>query len=53
MKTKEELKELKQEFESLTNKLSELTQEELKLVTGGVVNPNANLYFVAENLAIK
>ena len=34
-KTKEELNELKKEFETLTNKLSELTQEELALVTGG------------------
>ena len=35
MKTKEELNTLKQEFESLTNKLQELTDDELKLVIGG------------------
>ncbi|MBQ0036212.1 MAG: class IIb bacteriocin, lactobin A/cerein 7B family, partial [Firmicutes bacterium] len=34
-KTKEELNELKQEFEALTFKLKELTDEELKIVTGG------------------
>ena len=34
-KTKEELKELKQEFETLNNKLKELTEDELKQVTGG------------------
>ena len=34
-KTKEELKELKEEYESLTTKLKELTEEELLLVTGG------------------
>lgn len=35
MKTQEELNELKQEFETLTNKLKELTDEELKEVAGG------------------
>lgn len=35
-KTKEELDQLKQECESLTNKLKELTDDELKQVTGGV-----------------
>lgn len=34
-KTKEELNALKQEFESLTNKLKELTDDELMQVTGG------------------
>ena len=34
-KTKEELNELKQEYETLTTKLKELTDEELKEVTGG------------------
>lgn len=35
MKTQEELNELKQEFETLTNKLKELTDEELNEVAGG------------------
>lgn len=34
-KTKEELIHLRTEYETLTNKLKELTSEELKLVTGG------------------
>ncbi|MBQ0036051.1 MAG: hypothetical protein KBT35_03925 [Firmicutes bacterium] len=36
MKTKEELNELKQELETFGNKLQELSDEELSLVTGGV-----------------
>lgn len=35
MKTKEELNAIKEEFEALNKKLAELTDEELKLVTGG------------------
>lgn len=35
MKTKEELKELKEEYENLTSKLKELSEDELILVTGG------------------
>lgn len=35
MKTKEELKELKKEYENLTSKLKELSEDELILVTGG------------------
>ena len=35
-KTQEELNQLKKEFEVLSNKLKELTEDELKLVTGGV-----------------
>ena len=34
-KTKEELNALKQEFESLSSKLAELSEEELSQVTGG------------------
>ena len=34
-KTKEELNTLKTEFESLTTKLKELTEDELEQVTGG------------------
>ena len=35
-KKQEELIELKKEYEALNNKLQELTEDELKLVTGGV-----------------
>lgn len=35
MKTKEELNELKIEYESLSRKFAELTEGELELVTGG------------------
>lgn len=35
MKTQEELNQLKQEYESLTAKLSELSEDELNQVTGG------------------
>ena len=34
-KTQEELKALKEEYEALSNKLKELTDEELNEVTGG------------------
>ena len=36
MKTKEELNELRTEFESLNAKLAELSDEELKTVAGGI-----------------
>lgn len=36
MKTKEELDAIKEEIASLNKKLSELSEEELKEVTGGV-----------------
>ena len=35
-KTKEELNQLKQEYETLTNKLKELSEDELMIVTGGI-----------------
>lgn len=35
MKTKEELKQLKEEYELINNKLKELSEEELKQVAGG------------------
>ena len=35
-KTQEELKELKTEYETLNNKLKELSDDELKVVTGGL-----------------
>ena len=37
-KTQEELKQIKLEFETLTNKLKELSIDELKQVTGGAIN---------------
>ena len=38
MKTKEELNTFKEEVETLNKKLAELTEEELKQVTGGVAS---------------
>ena len=40
-KTQEELNQLKQEYESLATKLQELTEDELKQVTGGVAYDDA------------
>ena len=49
-KTQKELKELKTEYETLNNKLKELTEEELSVVTGG----NAKwAYIVGSALAFK
>ena len=39
-KTKEELQQLKTEYETLTNKLKELTEEEIQIVVGGGFQPN-------------
>lgn len=39
MKTQEELKALKEEYRTLKTKLQELTDEELKQVTGGFEFP--------------
>ena len=39
MKTKEELNALKKEVEALNKKLAELSEDELKQVTGGVTVP--------------
>ena len=41
MKTPEELKELKEEVETLNKKLAELTDEELEQVTGGFIETPA------------
>ena len=50
MKTQEELNTLKVEYETLNNKLKELTEEELSEVTGG----NAKwAYIVGSALAFK
>ena len=43
MKTKEELKELKNEYETLNNKLKELTEDELKEVVGGTIGDWQNI----------
>ena len=40
MKTKEELNEIKEEVETLNEKLHELTEEELAQVTGGAAAPS-------------
>ena len=40
-KTQEELNALKQEYETVTNKLQELTENELSEVTGGSFDTNA------------
>ena len=37
MKTKEELNALKEEVETVSRKLHELTEEELSLVSGGII----------------
>ena len=44
-KTKEELNQLKQELESLTNKLEELAEDELMKVTGGVKPAQTHSWF--------
>ena len=46
MKTKEELKALKEEVETVSKKLHELTEEELAQVSGGVLSV-ANLNNIA------
>ena len=43
MKTTEELNELKEEVETLNEKLRELTDEELEQVVGGAANPFADV----------
>ena len=51
MKTKEELNVLKEEIESVNEKLHELTPEELELVTGGLAHGSEHA--VAPVLATK
>ena len=43
-KTQEELNQLKDEYETLTNKLKELTEDELKQVVGGIPGGGQNVY---------
>ena len=45
MKTKEELKALKEEAETLNKKLHELTEEELAQVSGGVLPDGGKIVF--------
>ncbi len=42
MKTREELNVLKKEVETLNKKLAELSEDELKQVTGGILPPGSN-----------
>ena len=50
-KTKEELEQLKKEFEELIEKLGDLTEEELEKITGGTYrkeigsDKNAKIYY--------
>ena len=50
MKTKEELNAIKEEVETLNKKLAELSEEELKQVTGGTQNPYDN-YFSKDSVS--
>ena len=43
-KTKEELTKLKTEYETLTNKLNELSEDELGYVTGGNVGGSMSIF---------
>ena len=47
-KTQEELKQLKIEYETLNNKLKELNEEELKVVTGG--EPSSGEYGIGNSI---
>ena len=49
MKTKEELKALKEEVEALSAKLRELSEEELKQVSGGWCCRDIEIFFDPEN----
>ena len=44
MKTKEELKALKEEVETINKKLAELSEEELEQVSGGVPRGKIRLF---------
>ena len=49
MKTKEELNALKNEVKDLNAKLAELSEDELKEVTGGVIDLSRERDFEIEN----
>ena len=51
MKSKEELNELKEEVETLDEKLHELTEEELAQVTGGA-SPQKDILYIGALLKI-
>ena len=44
MKTKEELNQIKEEYVELNKKLAELSEEELKQVTGGTIGRMDNVF---------
>ena len=50
MKTADELKELKEEVETLNRKLHELTDEELAQVTGGLAQPSGTDFWGSKSL---
>ena len=50
MKTKEELNELKEEVETVNEKLHELTDEELAQVTGGRRGGKAQVYLALNTI---
>ena len=49
-KTQDELKELKEEYEKLNEKLKVLSDDELKQVTGGITSPWSETLETAELL---
>ncbi|MDO4939927.1 MAG: hypothetical protein Q4E54_08230 [Lachnospiraceae bacterium] len=51
-KTKEELNELKQQYEELQEKCRELTMEELEQVTGGIDPKDRDIAMVFQNYAL-
>lgn len=56
MKTKEELNTLKEEVETINNKLKELTEEELEQVAGGIkvnVEDDSSLWRMIADLFFK
>ena len=51
-KTKEELSTLKQEYETLTNKLKELNDDELMQITGGIATSSPIMIQVGQFLQL-
>ena len=52
MKSKEELNTLKEEVEMLNKKLAELSEEELKQVTGGVASNSEPTVDILPNIVL-
>ena len=48
MKSKEELNKIKEEVETVNEKLQELTEEELEQVSGGILAHACGQYFLPE-----